>query len=77
VGFAIAKIIGSLFIDLTISQVRTHGAETHTKISAFLIASSNFPEILSGLVVLSMANFSLFKSVLDFATIHLESHTVI
>jgi len=41
VGFAIAKIIGSGFIDFTISSVSTHGAETQIKTSLFFTACSN------------------------------------
>ena len=39
-GFAIAKIIASLFIDLTISAVTILGADTPTKMSAPLSASA-------------------------------------
>jgi len=77
VGFAIANIIESLFIVLTISQVKTFGAETHIKISEFFIASSSFQDILLIFVIFNTFCFSGFKSVLELLTIHLLSNAVI
>jgi hypothetical protein len=77
VGFAIAKIIGSLFIDSTIFHVKTHGAETQINISFQITASFKSQLIFSLLVISNIFNFSEFKSVLFLDTIHLLSHTII
>ena len=50
VGFASAKIIGFSFIVLIISSVKTFGAESPTKTSAFLIVSCRPPFICSRFV---------------------------
>jgi hypothetical protein len=45
VGLAIAKIIGSLFIDFTISELSAPATETHTNISLHFTASAK-PQII-------------------------------
>jgi hypothetical protein len=74
-GFAIAKIIGSLFIDFTICSLKTHGAETQIKTSVHEIALCKFHEILFILVISNIFFFSEFKSSLVFETTHLLSQT--
>jgi hypothetical protein len=77
VGFAIAKIIESVFIVFTISQVKTQGAETQIKTSVHFTASDKAQSILDLLVIFDISCFSLFKSVLFCETIHLLSQTII
>ena len=58
VGFAIAKIIASLFIDWTIASLTIPGAETPINISAFTNASFNKPFSLFGFVLSDNLTFA-------------------
>jgi hypothetical protein len=61
IGFAIAKIIGSEDIDLTISEVNAQATDTQTKTSLHLTASAktHFSKFL--FVISARISFSVFK----------------
>jgi len=75
-GLAIAKIIGSFAILLTISLVTNQALDTHIKTSAHSNASSKVQAYQSKFVISVICSFILFKLSLHLYIGHLESNKI-